>query len=435
MGNPFNIPFPFSAPHGSQQLAQLNALDYWVASDFSDAGLTINRALADGASRYANGFRLYLPTDLYQIGTGIVAPGIDNVQIVSDGWGAQLVPMPSFTGYMLTVPQPSGGSGYRYGFVCRDLFFNCNSVAGVSGIDLQSTYYALLDGVRIRYCAGNAVFFDGTSAQFGAYTTLRKCTITDGVGATANGVYTNNYHEYVTLQDCNLSWYSTAGAVAASIKNTDNYRLENCVFDHNDTAVWLSFVTNSRITGCSFDRALTTFVRLTGTVNCTVEDNVFQDYVGVNGSPYMISVDGNSSNYRNLIRRNKAGHSTIAHWGTGQFAHEGNATGAAPNVYECNQTEGLPITGNANAVPTIRNNVGVNPVGHLSAQPAVPASGTAYTNVTGYDCTAYVTGGTVTAVAVGGTSTGLTSGPFRVPAGSTITLTYSVAPTWQWFGD
>ena len=41
----------------------------------------------------------------------------------------------------------------------------------------------------------------------------------------------------------------------------------------------------------------------------------------------------------------------------------------------------------------------------------------------------------ITAIAIGGQATGLTTGAFRVPAGQSITLTYSVAPTWVWFGD
>lgn len=84
---------------------------------------------------------------------------------------------------------------------------------------------------------------------------------------------------------------------------------------------------------------------------------------------------------------------------------------------------------------TAAPSLAANPRGHGVSQPAVPASTTAQANTTGHDCTVYVTGGTVTAIAIGGTATGLTSGSFRVPMGQTITLTYSVAPTWQWFGE
>lgn len=66
---------------------------------------------------------------------------------------------------------------------------------------------------------------------------------------------------------------------------------------------------------------------------------------------------------------------------------------------------------------------------------AVPVSGTAFFNNTGYDCTVYLHGGTVSAVAIGGTATGLTSGAFRVPAGRAITVTYTVKPAWLWVPD
>lgn len=40
-----------------------------------------------------------------------------------------------------------------------------------------------------------------------------------------------------------------------------------------------------------------------------------------------------------------------------------------------------------------------------------------------------ITGGTVTVIAVNGVTTGLTTGTFTVPVGGSITVTYSVAPT------
>lgn len=64
--------------------------------------------------------------------------------------------------------------------------------------------------------------------------------------------------------------------------------------------------------------------------------------------------------------------------------------------------------------------------------PAVPASGTALTNPTGRDAIVYVTGGTVTGISVAGGATGMTGGAIYVPAWQTITLTYSVAPSWAW---
>lgn len=107
-----------------------------------------------------------------------------------------------------------------------------------------------------------------------------------------------------------------------------------------------------------------------------------------------------------------------------------------PNTYLANLVSGnatnwsITSTGN-----TLRGNQNYNPVGKFASQPAVPASGTAQTNNLNADATVFVTGGTVSAISVGGQASGLTSGTFRVLAGQTITLTYTVAPTWAWFGD
>lgn len=75
-------------------------------------------------------------------------------------------------------------------------------------------------------------------------------------------------------------------------------------------------------------------------------------------------------------------------------------------------------------------------LGIAVAAPAVPASGTPQTNTTGADVAVTVTGGTVTAIAVNGVAvlSGVSLGGsvVAVPAGGTITLTYSSAPTWTW---
>lgn len=75
------------------------------------------------------------------------------------------------------------------------------------------------------------------------------------------------------------------------------------------------------------------------------------------------------------------------------------------------------------------------PRGTWDGAPAIPLSDTPVTNNTGLDMMVRLAAGTVTVVKIDGvTVTGVTTGewvPLR--AGSTIQLTYSVAPTWQWF--
>ncbi len=64
--------------------------------------------------------------------------------------------------------------------------------------------------------------------------------------------------------------------------------------------------------------------------------------------------------------------------------------------------------------------------------PAIPATTVALKNPFWRDAFVHVSGGTVTAIAVDGRTLGVTSGMVSVPSGRTITLTYSVAPTWVW---
>lgn len=77
----------------------------------------------------------------------------------------------------------------------------------------------------------------------------------------------------------------------------------------------------------------------------------------------------------------------------------------------------------------------------LSAfQPTVPATTVAVKNTSGSTKLVRITGGTVTVVAVdgvtiGGMATaGLANGDWLwIRANSSVVLTYSAAPTWQWF--
>lgn len=74
-------------------------------------------------------------------------------------------------------------------------------------------------------------------------------------------------------------------------------------------------------------------------------------------------------------------------------------------------------------------------VGALSNGPALPASGVDGTNNTGKMLRGRVSGGTVTVFKVDGvTIGGMTTGEwFWVRPKGTFNITYSVAPTLQWF--
>lgn len=64
--------------------------------------------------------------------------------------------------------------------------------------------------------------------------------------------------------------------------------------------------------------------------------------------------------------------------------------------------------------------------------PAIPASTVAQANTTEEDVLVVITGGTMTNVSINGATVGTGAGTYLLPPGGSITMTYSVAPTWTW---
>jgi len=77
------------------------------------------------------------------------------------------------------------------------------------------------------------------------------------------------------------------------------------------------------------------------------------------------------------------------------------------------------------------NGTGVDSAGGL-VTPSVPASGAPVTNTSSIPVTVVISGGTMTAVVINGVTVGTGAGTYTLPAGQSITLTYTVAPTWTW---
>jgi hypothetical protein len=78
---------------------------------------------------------------------------------------------------------------------------------------------------------------------------------------------------------------------------------------------------------------------------------------------------------------------------------------------------------------------GVHIYGSALTAPAVPSTTVALTNPFPFRVQVAIAGGTITVVAINGVNIGATTfeGPYILTTAGTITLTYSVAPTWKWF--
>ena len=90
------------------------------------------------------------------------------------------------------------------------------------------------------------------------------------------------------------------------------------------------------------------------------------------------------------------------------------------------------VTGESAGVFGSYTSVAMPQLGIGFPTPAVPGSTTPVTNTSPVAATVVITGGTMTNVSVNGTTVGTGAGTYTVPAVGTITMTYSVAPTWAW---
>ncbi|HEX3781716.1 MAG TPA: hypothetical protein VHX38_18795 [Pseudonocardiaceae bacterium] len=92
---------------------------------------------------------------------------------------------------------------------------------------------------------------------------------------------------------------------------------------------------------------------------------------------------------------------------------------------------GVALTAGPRTDATATNGTAVDSGQGFSA-PAVPASTTPVTNTSPLPASVVISGGTLTNVSVNGVTVGAGDGTYTVPAGATIAITYSVAPTWTW---
>lgn len=133
--------------------------------------------------------------------------------------------------------------------------------------------------------------------------------------------------------------------------------------------------------------------------------------------------------------------------GSGGIGYDGT-------VIECNRGNNLVVGNNlanmnvnASGLTSTRNDrtvgnlAGDSPFGVMGSPPAVLATTVPIRNTIAVDCTVYVTAGagSTTVVAINGTTVqtiaASATASIRVPSGTSITLTYTSAPTWVWAGD
>ena len=203
----------------------------------------------------------------------------------------------------------------------------------------------------------------------------------------------------------------------------------------------------SSITGCAFTISTGTVIgiNVTGGSSINVIGNSFAlTSAAVPGVAIALSAAGGSINVLGNTFASTVASATvpfITNTGVAIGTISGNTITSAQSTNALvNVGGGLVVVGNncngfVDATAPGTNTIGLNNSIYGVSAPAVPASTVAATNPFGRPANVRVVGGTCTAYAING-GAAVTANPtgmsFVVLSGSTIAITYSVAPTWVW---
>ncbi len=400
----------------------------------------------------AGGGIVLFPEGTYVTSASLVI-NIDGMGLMGVGFDSIIKPAASSTFDVISTPIPGtvGASGYVRNYVnIAHLMIDCSNMTGTvagqgNGIHFYGTRYSTVEDVFINHSPNWAILLDGDNTgpgnNFGYDNKVVRC-IFDLCNA---GCYQTSCEANDFLEN-RFKWAGAATAAAQPVFGTTSMYANHLqlgsgyafvagnVFGKGGAYTTPSIICSNngpcRIIGNRFDQVRAQAATLNAGNHEFIGNALGSPCSAALGNPAIQLGNSNNRVIGNSFD-NTAGsthHTYCVQESGGPFSN---------NIIADNMfipgTSGT-ITLNATSTDKVHHNAGYNPVGPITP-PAVPATTVAYTNNYGVDMTVFVNGGTVTVVAIGGTTTGQVAGLFRVPAGQTITLTYSVAPTWTWFGD
>lgn len=416
-----------------------------VTDDTAAIQAAINAAVAAG------GGVVFFPLGTYVLSSALSVTG-DNIILKGAGWGSVLQPTTNANTDIIAtgIPGTVGASGYiRYYLGVEQLKLDGSKMSGTTlgqgnGIHWYGARYSYIDRVFFYHIPNWAALLEGDNTtpgfNFGYDNVISRCkfdlcaanVMFDGCegndlvncrldyalattsasqgafgarGTYANHVYLNSGYNYVAGNVIGKGGSYTTPAVYAT--NSGPCRIIGNRFDQvRNQAVVLNagnheFAFNAVGSPGSAGTGVPG-VQL-GSSNNRVVGNSFDVTAGAISATYAIQELGGPF-YNNVIADNNC----------------------LPG------TQGV-IKISASSTTKIHDNANYNPVGTLTA-PAIPVSGTAYTNTSGVTCQVFIFGGTIQSTLIANTSTGFTTGAFSLPVGQTITINYSAAPTWVWSG-
>ncbi len=288
--------------------------------------------------------------------------------------------------------------------------------------------------VNVKNCRGTAgsgtnetFHFDAALSSNARYESCMA--VADDGGSTASG-FSANSATAVTYIDCHARNMSVAngfthnacsGVLYVACTSVLN---ELCGFNSEDS-------TNVKHVSCLAGIAAT----------ATADAEVWGNAESLGNGSHGFATAGTTTlaSYVDCTGRNNGGSGLNTGTGSTAVVYGGNYSSNA--FAGLSVTAGSFVTGNPKVTGNTTTNLNLpgsagyraNTVGAITA-PTVPISNGDLTNPYPFNCMVYVSGGTVTGIAMtNGNPTGRTSGGVMLAAGDNIRLTYSAAPTWEWF--
>lgn len=407
----------------------------------TDDTTAINAAIAlantsGGTVFFPKGTYVISGTGLTPIQTGVVLRG------ASKG-STTIKPAAGFNADVISTPIPgtAGTPGFVQNFVgVESLTIDGSNMTGTTagqgnGIHFYGVRYSYIRDCNITAVPNWGILMDGDTTNFSYSTQIQGNRIING---SAGLMVTFSEENFIAFNDILQANLTTAAQQPAFTPQSNTGYLVRLVSGYNalignvigssgtytSAAIQVENSGPTRIIGNRFDQTRYQAIRVTGP-NTVIMGNQFGNCSSV-GSVEVIRVGAtNTTVIGNMFDlTNGAAHYTYC------LAEAVTATGS---IYADNHfiagTTGV-INWNGTGGGFSHDNFGYNPIGYST--PVVPASGSTIQSSRA-DALVYVTGGSNVSISINGTSTGLGSGAFLVPYNGSLTITYTSAPTWNWF--
>jgi hypothetical protein len=432
-------------------LATGNVLNTAYAGGADNTGVTnAQPAIQAAITAVGTGGIIYLPAGTYLLSSPLSITTTVNII----GAGRNLTTLQLANGvndYAIKFTQSSGAiTGAHFSdFSINGNALNQTAGGGISGVGAVECQF---ERVWFTSCWGWGLALQAIPAGggFGHHNRISYCSF-DGaqnIGYGGGGWATSSDENYWNACDFQYLGGSTAPASASFpvmlYDQAGLQHVENCVFVGSRgsgsvqvTGFQSQSANQSKVIGCTFDGVGGDNIYIAGTDAVIVGNTCTSvgDQCPNAGASAGIHLQFGA--LRCTVTGNNIS-SSSTNGRTGWLIYEQQIGSSGSNTIRGNTLHTVGTLGTAALVTAgvaslVSGNIGYNPVGSLGP-PTVPGSTTVLVNPYNVNASVFVTGGTVTVIAVNGVTTGQITGQFTVPAGGSIKLTYSVAPTWVWIG-